>query len=75
MELFVKTVQGWYAWNAHTQEKSTKSQSVTEWYRCGKCGVMDKNVECFSCHTVADVEYFSLLGMRHGDVNAVTQRV
>ena len=24
----------------NTHEKSTKSQSLTKWYRCGNCGVM-----------------------------------
>ena len=32
-----------------TREKSRKSQSVTEWCRCGKCRVMDKNIKCLSC--------------------------
>ena len=32
----------------NTREKSRKSQTVTEWCRCGKCGVMDTNVECMS---------------------------
>ena len=33
----------------NTREKSGKSQSVTEWCRCGECGVMDTNVEWLSC--------------------------
>ena len=32
----------------NTREKSRKSQSVTEWRRCGKFGVMDTNAECLS---------------------------
>ena len=33
----------------NTREKSSKSQSVTEWYKCRKFGVKDTNVECLSC--------------------------
>ena len=55
-------------------EKSTKNQSVAEWYRCDKCGAMD-NVECLCCHKVEAMEYSELLGMRYGDANAVTQKV
>ena len=40
-----------------------------------KCGAMDKNVKCLHCHEVKAVEYFELLDMRCGDMNAVTQRV
>ena len=58
---------------SNTHEKSTKNQSVTEWYRCGKCGAMDKNVEY--CHEVKATEYFEKLDMRCSDMNAVTQRV
>ena len=37
---------GWQRTNIpNTHEKSTKNQSVTEWCRCGKYGVMDKK-----CH-------------------------
>ena len=36
----------------NTREKSRKSQSVTEWCRCGKYGVMDTNVECLSCDEI-----------------------
>ena len=59
----------------NTDEKSTKSQSVTDWYRCGQCGAIDKNVGCFFCHEVDAVEYFELLGMRYDDMNAVTLRI
>ena len=31
----------------NTRETSRKSQSVTEWCKCGKCGAMHTNVECF----------------------------
>ena len=34
---------------------------------------MNKNVEYLCCHEVEAVEYFELLDMRHGDMNAVTQ--
>ena len=56
-------------------EKSTKNQSVAEWYRCGKCGAMDKNVECLHFHEVEAVEYFVSLDMKYDDMIAVTQRV
>ena len=59
----------------NTHEKSTKKHSVTECYRCNKCGAMDKNVECLCYHEVEAVEYFELLNMRYGDMNAVSQRV
>ena len=36
---------------------------------------MVKNVECLCWHKVEAVTYFELLGMRYGDVNAVTHRV
>ena len=36
----------------NTRKKSRKSQSVSEWCRCGECGVMDTNVECLSCGKV-----------------------
>ena len=36
---------------------------------------MGKNVECLYCHEVEAVEYFELLDMRYGDINAITQRV
>ena len=56
-------------------EKSTKNQNLTEWYRCGKYEVMNKNVECSCCDKVEAVEYFELLGMRYSDLNAVKQRL
>ena len=59
----------------NTHEKSTKSQRVSEWCRCSKCGKKKKNVECLYCHEVEAVEYFELLDMRYGDINAITQRV
>ena len=49
-----------------------KNKGVTDWYRCGKCGAMDKNVEWLRCNEVEAVEYLELLGMRYGDMNAVT---
>ena len=36
---------------------------------------MDRNVECSRRHEVEAVEYFDLLDMRYGDMNAVTQSV
>ena len=52
--------------------KNKKTHSVTEWYRCGKCGAMDKNVEYLCCGEAEAMEYLELLGMRYGDMNAVT---
>ena len=45
---------------SNTREKSRKSQSVTEWCRCWKFGVVDTNVECLSCSEVEAWEYFQL---------------
>ena len=56
-------------------EKSTKNQSITEWYIYGKCRAMGKNVESLYCHQVEAVEYIELLSMRYNDTNLVTQRV
>ena len=36
---------------------------------------MDENIECLCYHEVEAVEHFELLGMRYGDMNAVTQKV
>ena len=33
-----------------------KNQSVTELYKCGKCGAIDKNAECLCCGKVETVE-------------------
>ena len=33
-----------------------------------------QNAECLCCQEVEAVEYFKLLDMRNGDMNAVTQR-
>ena len=52
-----------------------KSKTVTEWCRCGKCGVMDTNVDCLSCCEVEAFGYFQLSNMRYDDRNAVTERV
>ena len=43
-----------------THRKSRKIQSVTDWYRCGKCDAMDPNVECLSCGEVEPLKYFQL---------------
>ena len=59
----------------NTRAKSRKSQSFTEWCRCGKCGAMDTNVECLSCGEVEALGYFELSDMRYDDRNAVTERV
>ena len=69
-----KQSMGWRGTNIpNTIEKPTKNQSLTGWYVCGKRGAMGKNVECLCCHEVEAVEYFTLLGMRYGYMNAVTQ--
>ena len=47
-------------------KKSTKNQSITERYTCGKCGAVDKNVERLCCLEIEAVEYFELLDMRNG---------
>ena len=47
----------------NTREKSRKSRRVTEWCRCGKCGVMDTNVECLSCGEVETLGSFQLSDM------------
>ena len=36
---------------------------------------MGTNIECFRFGKVEALENFKLLGMRHGETNAVTQRV
>ena len=43
---------------ANKHEKSRKNQTFSEWCKCGKCGVMDTNVECLNCHKVEDLKYF-----------------
>ena len=59
----------------NTRKKSRKSENVTEWCRCRKCGVIDANVECFSCGEVESLGHFQLSDMRYCDSNAVTERV
>ena len=44
-------------------EKSRQNQSVTEWYGCYKCGIIDTNTECLCCCEVEAVKYFKLLGV------------
>ena len=67
---------GWWWTNIPIKyEKSTKSQSVTEWHEYDKCGAMYKYVECSCYHEIEAVEYFELLDMRYGDMNAVTKRI
>ena len=60
---------------SNTREKSIKSQSVTEWCRCGKWGVMYTNVEYLSCGKVEALGYFQLLDTRYADRSADTKRV
>ena len=59
----------------NSREKSRKIQIVTEWCRCGKCGVMDTDFECLSCGEVEALGYFQLSDMRYDDRNEVTKRV
>ena len=35
---------------------------------------MDENIECLCYHEVEVVEHFEILGMRYGDMIAVTQK-
>ena len=44
----------------NTLEKWTKSQSVTEWFKCGKWDVMHTNVECLTCSEVEALGYLQL---------------
>ena len=41
------------------QKKKKKNESITEWYRCGKCRVMGKNADSLSFREVEAVEYFN----------------
>ena len=52
-----------------------RNRSDTEWYRCGKCVEMDKNVEYLRWHKVKGMEYFELLHLKYDDTNIVNQRV
>ena len=36
----------------NSREKSRESKSITEWFRCGKWGVMYTTVEYLSCDKV-----------------------
>ena len=56
-------------------ERSRKSQSVTEWCRCGKWGVMHTNVEYLSYGEVEALGYFQLSDLRYDNRNVVTERV
>ena len=49
----------------NTREKSRRSQSVNEWYRCGKCEVMDTDFECLSFGEVEALGYFQLSDIRY----------
>ena len=78
-ELSCKQSLGWEGTSIpNLQEKLTKNQIVTEWYRCGKYGAMDGNVvddECLCCHQVKAIAYFELLDVRNGDMSKATQWV
>ena len=43
----------------NSSQKSKKIQSVTEWCRCGKWGVMHTNNESLSCSEVEGLGYFN----------------
>ena len=58
----------------NTREKSRKSQSVTEWCRCGKRDIMHRNIEYLSCREAEALGYFRL-DMRYDGRNMVTERV
>ena len=55
----------------NTREKSRKSQSVNEWCRCGKWGIMHTNVVL----KFMLWRYFQLLDMRYDDRNVVTKEL
>ena len=57
----------------NTREKWRKSQSVDEWYRCMKWGVMLTNVKYLSYGEVEFLGYFQLSDMRYDDRNVVTE--
>ena len=57
------------------REKPRKSQSFTEWCRCGKWGVIHTYVECLSCDEVEALGYIQLSDMRYNDSKVVTERV
>ena len=52
----------------NTCEKLRKSQSVTEGCKCGKCGVMETDIECLSCSEVKTLGCFQLPDMRYDDI-------
>ena len=60
---------------SNTREISRKSESVTEWWTCEKCGVMNTDIECLSCGEVKALKYFQLLNMRYDNRNVDTERV
>ena len=57
------------------EEKSRKSQNVTEWCRYGKLDVIHTNVEYLSCGIVEGLGYFQLSNMSCIDRNVVAERV
>ena len=54
------------------REKPRKSQSVNEWCRCEKSGLMDTNVKCLSCGKVDGLAYFQLSDMRVFEIVSTT---
>ena len=57
------------------RQKQRKIQSVTEWCRCEKYGVMDTNFQCLGCGEFEALGYFELSDMRYDDRNAITEKV
>ena len=51
----------------NTHEKSRKSQSITEWCRCGEWGALHTNVVYLSCGKIEAFIYFLLLDMRYNN--------
>ena len=72
-EFSCKRSLGWWGTNIfNTHETSTKTQSVIEWYWCGKRGAIDKNAGYLCCDQAEIVEY---LAWDTANMNAVTQKV
>ena len=59
----------------NTREKSSKSQSVTEWCKCCKWDLIHTNVEYLSCGEVEALGYFQLSDIRYNNRNVVTKWV
>ena len=41
-----------------SMKNQAKNKNTTEWYVCGKYGVMEANIVCLSCREVEAMEYF-----------------